>query len=206
MRGNGRITQELEASFKDAGWNIIKVIWGHGWDRLPTADKDDTLVHAMNGALDGDYQTFHVSDGAYVCEHFFGRDPCTKEMVKNWADEQLRKFKHGDRGYRKVHAAYKVTMDHIGQPTVILARATKGYVLGSHFISRNSTHQMKKLTLEDAKQLCDRLRTPIADEEFEHDPYMPPYCIPPGDHPAPQYMKECRKILGGWVSERHVDR
>ena len=97
-------------------------------------------------------------------------------------------------------------MDHTGQPTVVLAHTIKGYALGSHFAGRNSTHQMKKLTLEDAKQLRDRLQIPITDEELERDPYKPPYYMPPADHPALQYMKERREILGGWVPERRADR
>ena len=206
VRGNGKIIQELEAFFKGAGWNVIKVIWGRGWDQLLAADKDDALVHVMNETLDGDYQTFRANDGAYVREHFFGRDPRTKEMVKNWTDEQLWELKRGGHDYRKVYAAYKAAMDHTGQPTVILAHTIKGYALGTHFAGRNSTHQMKKLTLEDAKQLRDRLQIPITDEELERDPYMPPYYMPPADHPALQYMKERREILGGWVPERRADR
>ena len=107
VRGNGKIIQELEAFFKGAGWNVIKVIWGRGWDQLLAADKDDALVHVMNETLDGDYQTFRANDGAYVREHFFGRDPRTKEMVKNWTDDQLWELKRGGHDYRKVYAAYK---------------------------------------------------------------------------------------------------
>ena len=206
VRGNGKIIQELEAFFKGAGWNVIKVIWGRGWDQLLAADKDDALVHLMNDTLDGDYQTFKANDGAYVREHFFGRDPRTKEMVKNWTDEQIWELKRGGHDYRKVYAAYKAAMEHTGQPTVILAHTIKGYALGSHFAGRNSTHQMKKLTLEDAKQLRDRLQIPITDEELERDPYQPPYYMPPADHPALQYMKERREILGGWVPERRPER
>ena len=179
VRGNGKIIQELEAFFKGAGWNVIKVIWGRGWDQLLAADKDDALVHVMNETLDGDYQTFRANDGAYVREHFFGRDPRTKEMVKNWTDDQLWELKRGGHDYRKVYAAYKAAMDHTGQPTVVLAHTIKGYALGTHFAGRNSTHQMKKLTLEDAKQLRDRLQIPITDEELERDPYKPPYYMPP---------------------------
>ena len=206
VRGNGKIIQELEAFFKGAGWNVIKVIWGRGWDQLLAADKDDALVHVMNETLDGDYQTFRANDGAYVREHFFGRDPRTKEMVKNWTDDQLWELKRGGHDYRKVYAAYKAAMEHTGQPTVVLAHTIKGYALGTHFAGRNSTHQMKKLTLEDAKQLRDRLQIPITDEELERDPYKPPYYMPPADHPALQYMKERREILGGWVPERRADR
>ena len=202
VRGNGKIIQELEAFFKGAGWNVIKVIWGRGWDQLLASDKDDALVHLMNETLDGDYQTFKANDGAYIREHFFGRDPRTKAMVQNWTDDQIWALQRGGHDYRKVYAAYKAAMEHTGQPTVILAHTIKGYALGSHFAGRNSTHQMKKLTLEDAKQLRDRLQIPITDEELERDPYMPPYYMPPADHPALLYMKELREKLGGWVPER----
>ena len=202
VRGNGKIIQELEAFFKGAGWNVIKVIWGRGWDQLLASDKDDALVHLMNETLDGDYQTFGANDGAYIREHFFGRDPRTKAMVQNWTDDQIWALQRGGHDYRKVYAAYKAATEHTGQPTVILAHTIKGYALGSHFAGRNSTHQMKKLTVEDAKLLRDRLQLPITDEELERDPYMPPYYMPPADHPALLYMKELREKLGGWVPER----
>ncbi|MDO4259652.1 MAG: pyruvate dehydrogenase (acetyl-transferring), homodimeric type [Actinomycetaceae bacterium] len=202
VRGNGKIIQELEAFFKGAGWNVIKVIWGRGWDQLLAADKDSALVNVMNETLDGDYQTFKANDGGYVREQFFGRDPRTKALVENWSDEQIWALGRGGHDYRKVYAAYKAAMDHTGQPTVILAHTIKGYILGSNFAGRNSTHQMKKLTLDDAKALRDRLEIPITDEQLEADPYKPPYYMPPADHPALIYMKERREKLGGWVPER----
>ncbi|WP_175955782.1 pyruvate dehydrogenase (acetyl-transferring), homodimeric type [Schaalia sp. Marseille-Q2122] len=205
VRGNGKIIQELEAFFKGAGWNVIKVIWGRGWDQLLAADKDNALVNLMNDTLDGDYQTFKANDGAYVREHFFGRDPRTKAMVQNWTDDQIWALQRGGHDYRKVYAAYKAAMEHTGQPTVILAHTIKGYALGSSFAGRNSTHQMKKLTVEDAKQLRDRLQIPITDEQLERDPYCPPYYMPPADHPALQYMKERREKLGGFLPERRDD-
>lgn len=206
VRGNGKIIQELEAFFKGAGWNVIKVIWGRGWDQLLAADKDHALVNVMNQTLDGDYQTFKANDGAYVREHFFGRDPRTKAMVQNWTDDQIWALQRGGHDYRKVYAAYKAAMEHTGQPTVILAHTIKGYALGSHFAGRNSTHQMKKLSLEDAKALRTRLSIPISDEELERNPEMPPYYMPPADDPALIYMKERREMLGGWVPERRADR
>jgi len=206
VRGNGKIIQELEAFFKGAGWNVIKVIWGRGWDQLLASDKDNSLVNLMNDTLDGDYQTFRANDGGYIREHFFARDPRTKALVENWTDEQIWALQRGGHDYRKVYAAYKAAMEHTGQPTVVLAHTIKGYALGTHFAGRNSTHQMKKLTLEDAKQLRDRLRIPISDEELERDPYMPPYYMPPADHPALVYMRERREKLGGWVPERRDER
>lgn len=202
VRGNGKIMQELEAFFKGSGWNVIKVVWGRGWDQLLAADKDHALVNVMSETLDGDYQTFKANDGAYVREHFFGRDPRTKAMVEDWTDEQIWALRRGGHDYRKVFAAYKAALDHTGQPTVILAHTIKGYELGPNFAGRNATHQMKKLTLEDSKLLRDRLQIPISDEELEAHPEAPPYYLPPADHPALLYMQERRERLGGYLPER----
>ena len=202
VRGNGKIVQELEGFFKGAGWNVIKVMWGRGWDQLLAADKDHALEHLMMETLDGDYQTFSANDGAYVREHFFGRDPRTAELVKDWTDEEIWALQRGGNDYRKVYAAYKAATEHRGQPTVILAHTVKGYMLGSHFTGRNATHQMKKLTLDDLKGLRDRLHIPITDAQLEADPYRPPYYRPAPDDPALLYMLERRRQLGGFLPER----
>lgn len=202
VRGNGQIIQELEAFFKGAGWNVIKVIWGRGWDKLLAADKDHALVNLMTETLDGDYQTFKANDGAYVREHFFGRNPITKQMVADWTDDEIWNLARGGHDYRKVYAAYRAAMEHTGQPTVILAHTIKGYMLGSHFAGRNATHQMKKLTLEDTKALRDRLQIPISDAELERNPKAPPYYRPAEDDPALVYMREMRQRLGGYLPER----
>lgn len=202
VRGNGKIIQELEAFFKGAGWNVIKVIWGRGWDQLLAADKDHALEHLMMETLDGDYQTFKANDGAYVREHFFGRDPRTAALVKDWTDDDIWALQRGGNDYRKVYAAYKAAMEHRGQPTVILAHTVKGHLLGSHFAGRNATHQMKKLKLEDLKGLRDRLHIPITDEQLEADPTRPPYYKPADDDPALIYMLERRRQLGGFIPER----
>jgi pyruvate dehydrogenase E1 component len=205
VRGNGKIIQELEAFFRGAGWNVIKVIWGRGWDPLLAADRDGALVHVMNSTSDGDYQTFRANDGAYVREHFFGRDPRTRAMVENWSDDDVWwKLKRGGHDYRKVFAAYQAAMNHTGQPTVILAKTIKGYGLGSHFAGRNATHQMKKMTLDDLKAFRDDMRIPVTDAQLEGDPYQPPYYHPGKDHKAIQYMLERRAALGGSVPSRHV--
>jgi pyruvate dehydrogenase E1 component len=205
VRGNGKIIQELEAFFRGAGWNVIKVIWGRGWDPLLAADRDGALVHVMNSTSDGDYQTFRANDGAYVREHFFGRDPRTRAMVENWSDDDVWwKLKRGGHDYRKVFAAYQAAMNHTGQPTVILAKTIKGYGLGSHFAGRNATHQMKKMTLDDLKAFRDDMRIPVTDAQLEADPYQPPYYHPGKDHKAIQYMLERRAALGGSVPSRHV--
>lgn len=202
VRGNGKIIQELEAFFRGAGWNVIKVIWGREWDTLLNADKDRALVHLMNNTLDGDFQTFKANDGAYVREHFFGRDPRTKALVANWTDDQIWALKRGGHDYRKVYAAYKAATEHTGQPTVILAHTIKGYGLGPSFAGRNATHQMKKMKIKDLKALRDLLHIPVTDEQIEADPFQPPYYRPSEDDPALQYMLERRRALGGFVPER----
>ena len=205
VRGNGKIIQELEAFFKGAGWNVIKVIWGRGWDQLLAADKDHALEHLMMETLDGDYQTFKANDGAYVREHFFGRDPRTAELVRDWTDEEIWALQRGGNDYRKMYAAYKAATEHRGQPTVVLAHTVKGYLLGSHFAGRNATHQMKKLKVDDLKGLRDRLHIPVTDAQLEADPYMPPYYRPEPEDPALLYMLERRKQLGGFLPERRDD-
>ena len=205
VRGNGKIIQELEAFFKGAGWNVIKVIWGRGWDQLLAADKDHALEHLMMETLDGDYQTFKANDGAYVREHFFGRDARTAELVRDWTDEEIWALQRGGNDYRKMYAAYKAATEHRGQPTVVLAHTVKGYLLGSHFAGRNATHQMKKLKVDDLKGLRDRLHIPVTDAQLEADPYMPPYYRPEPEDPALLYMLERRKQLGGFLPERRDD-
>ncbi|HZL02071.1 MAG TPA: pyruvate dehydrogenase (acetyl-transferring), homodimeric type [Cellulomonas sp.] len=208
VRGNGKIIQELEAQFRGAGWNVIKVIWGREWDVLLNADKDRALVNLMNNTPDGDYQTFKANDGAYVREHFFGRDPRTKALVANMTDDEIWALKRGGHDYRKLYAAYAAASAHTGQPTVILAHTIKGYGLGSGFAGRNATHQMKKIKGDDLKTLRDTLHIPFTDEQLDADPYLPPYYHPGEDDPAIQYMKDRRQALGGFLPERrstHVD-
>lgn len=206
VRGNGKIIQELEAFFRGAGWNVIKVVWGRGWDPLLAADRDGALVHVMNQTSDGDYQTFRANDGKYVRDHFFGRDPRTAKMVEGWSDDQVWwDLKRGGHDYRKVYAAYKAAREHTGQPTVILAKTIKGYSLGSHFAGRNATHQMKKMTLDDLKAFRDSLRIPITDEQLEANPYQPPYYHPGADSEVIKYSVDRRQKLGGTLPSRRVD-
>ncbi|HEX3590366.1 MAG TPA: pyruvate dehydrogenase (acetyl-transferring), homodimeric type [Pseudonocardiaceae bacterium] len=204
VRGNGKIIQELESFFHGAGWNVIKVIWGREWDALLHADRDGALINLMNVTPDGDYQTYKANDGAYVREHFFGRDPRTKEMVAPMSDQDIWNLKRGGHDYRKVYAAYQAATEHHGQPTVIIAKTIKGYGLGPHFAGRNATHQMKKMTLEDLKLFRDEMRIPISDSELENDPYLPPYYHPGLDAPEIQYLLERRRQLGGFVPERRT--
>ena len=200
VRGNSRIIQELEATFRGAGWNVIKVIWGREWDDLLAKDTEGALVTLMNETVDGDYQTFKGESGAYVRENFFNKDPRIAAMVADYTDDQIWKLKRGGHDYLKLYAAYKAALEHKGQPTVILAKTVKGWTLGSHFESRNSTHQMKKLTLDDLLAFRDRLKIPFTDEQI--DAKLPPYYHPGPDDPNIQYMLERRRELGGSLPHR----
>ncbi|MGN9804401.1 pyruvate dehydrogenase (acetyl-transferring), homodimeric type [Micromonospora sp. L32] len=204
VRGNGKVMQELEAFFRGAGWNVIKVVWGREWDPLLAADTDGALVNLMNTTADGDYQTYKAESGAYVREHFFGRDPRTRKMVEHLSDDEIWNLKRGGHDYRKLYAAYKAATEHTGQPTVILAKTIKGWTLGSHFEARNATHQMKKLTLEDLKTFRDRLYLDIPDKALEDNPYLPPYYTPGEKSDEIAYLKERRQQLGGYLPSRRT--
>ena len=200
VRGNGKIIQELEALFTGAGWNVIKVVWGREWDPLFAMDKEGALVELMNKTPDGDFQTYKAESGAFVRENFFNRDPRTAAMVANWSDDDIWNLKRGGHDYQKLYAAYQSSMNHKGQPTVILAKTIKGWTLGSHFEGRNATHQMKKLKLDDLKSLRDRLYLEIDDDKL--DEKLPPYFHPGKESPEFQYMMEKRAELGGSVPRR----
>ncbi len=202
VRGNGKIIQELESLFRGAGWNVLKVVWGRQWDELLAADRDGALVNLMNTTHDGDFQTYKANDGAYIRDNFFGRDPRTAKLVEGWSDEDIWNLSRGGHDYRKMYAAYKSATETKGQPTVILAKTIKGWTLGSHFEGRNSTHQMKKLSLEDLKQFRDRLHIPISDAQLEADPYLPPYYNPGLKDENLAYMMERRCQLGGSLPTR----
>ncbi|MGP5073874.1 pyruvate dehydrogenase (acetyl-transferring), homodimeric type [Arthrobacter rhombi] len=204
VRGNGKIMQELEAFFRGAGWNVIKVVWGREWDDLLEMDSDGSLVDIMNTTPDGDYQTYKAESGGFVREHFFGKTPATKEMVADLTDDQIWNLKRGGHDYHKVYAAYKAATEFKGKPTVILTKTVKGYGLGTSFEGRNATHQMKKLTADNLKAFRDLLRIPITDEQLEADPYSPPYYHPGMDAPEIKYMMDRRAALGGAVPERRT--
>ncbi len=200
VRGNGNIIQELESTFRGAGWNVIKVIWGRGWDKLLARDVDGALVNLMNNTPDGNYQTYRGEDVEYLRREFFGRDPKVAAMVADVSDKELWALKRGGMDYRKLYSAYRTAVEHTGQPTVILAKTIKGWSLGQHFESRNATHQMKKLSHEDLKTFRDRLNIPIPDDQL--DKYLPPYYNPGPSDPRIQYMMERRATLGGSMPRR----
>src|SRR6187431_2226337 len=200
VRGNGKIIQELEAVFRGAGWNVVKVIWAREWDDLLARDKDGVLLNRMNETLDGDYQRMAVSDGAYIREHFFGPDPRLKALVEHLSDDELAKLRRGGHDYRKVYAAYAAAVEHTGSPVVILAKTVKGWTLGPGIEARNVTHQAKKLTQDELKIFRDRLELPIPDDQLADAPYYHPGM----ESPEIQYMLERRKQLGGVVPRRVV--
>ena len=202
VRGNGKIIQELESFFRGAGWNVIKVIWGRDWDALLAQDVDGVLVNKMNTTPDGQFQTYSTSDGAFIREDFFGSDPRLRKMATHLSDDDLRRLSRGGHDYRKVYAAFKAAVEHVGQPTVILAHTIKGWTLGKDFEARNATHQMKKLTKSELKEFRDRLYLPIPDSALEGD--LPPYYHPGEGSEEIQYMRERRAALGGYLPKRVV--
>src|SRR6478672_9565360 len=200
VRGNGKIIQELEGIFRGAGWNVIKTIWGGGWDPLLAADRDGLLAKRLGEIVDGQYQKYAVEDGAYMREHFFGADPRLLEMVKHLSDEQLKKLRLGGHDPVKVYNAYKVAVETTGQPTVILARTIKGYGLGEAGEGKNITHQQKKMNESDLRLFRTRFGIPISDEEIADAPFY----RPAEDSTELQYVRERRKALGGYVPTRSV--
>jgi len=197
VRGNGKIIQELEADFRGAGWNVIKVIWGSYWDTLLAQDKQGLLKKRMMECVDGDYQTFKSKDGAYVREHFFNT-PELKAMVANWTDDDIWRLNRGGHDPHKIYAAYQAAVEHTGQPTVILAKTIKGYGMGESGEAQNITHQQKKMGTTSLKAFRDRFRLPIKDEDLEKLPYLK---FPAGS-PELEYMKSHRLALGGYLPQR----
>jgi len=200
VRGNGKIIQDLEALYRGAGWNVIKVIWSRDWDPLFAQDYEGALVDTMNETVDGEWQRYSVESGAYIREHFFGKDPRLQSMVANLPDEELPKLRRGGHDYRKLYAAYAAATAHRGQPTVILVKTVKGWTLGSGAEARNVTHQMKKLSLEELRKFRERLELPISDRKLPEAPYF----HPGPDSPEVRYMLERRAALGGVVPRRVV--
>ncbi|HLR84003.1 MAG TPA: pyruvate dehydrogenase (acetyl-transferring), homodimeric type, partial [Nocardioidaceae bacterium] len=203
VRGNGKIIQELESTFRGAGWHVIKVIWGREWDDLLARDVDGVLVNQMNRTPDGQFQTYAVEDGSYARERFFGADPRLLKMVEHLTDDQIAKLPRGGHDYRKVYSAFKAATEHSGQPTVILAQTIKGWTIDA-LEARNATHQMKKLTKDDLKKFRDRLFLPIDDKTIDESE-IAPFFHPGNDNEEIQYMLERRRQLGGAIPDRTVE-
>ncbi len=201
VRGNGKVIQELEAIFRGAGWNVIKVVWGSDWDPLLQQDRGGLLVERMGDAVDGEYQKYSVESGEYIREHFFGRDPRLRDMVRRYTDEQLRKLSRGGHDPQKVHAAYQAAVTHKGRPTVILAKTVKGYGLGESGEGKNITHQQKKLNEDELREFRTRFGIPISDEDVAKAPFY----RPADDTPEMRYLHERRKALGGYVPARRSE-
>ena len=200
VRGNGQIIQELEAIFRGAGWNVIKVLWGSDWDPLLAKDHDGLLAKRMGEIVDGQYQKYAVESGAYFREHFFGADPRLLELVKHLSDDELKRLRLGGHDPVKVYNAFKRAIETKGQPTVVLARTIKGYGMGEAGEGKNITHQQKKMNEEDLRSFRTRFGIPISDEQIADAPFY----RPPDDSPELQYIRERRKALGGSVPTRVV--
>jgi len=200
VRGNGKIIQELEAIFRGAGWNVIKVIWGTDWDMLIQNDRDGILVRRLGEISDGQYQKYFVESGAYFRQNLFGSDPRLLKMVEHLSDEQLSRMRLGGHDPIKVHAAYRAAVDHTGSPTIILAKTIKGYGLGEAGEGKNITHQQKKLNEDELRMFRSRFGIPVSDEEL-HDA---PFYRPADDSPEIRYMQERREQLGGYMPTRKV--
>ena len=198
VRGNGKIIQELEAAFRGARWNVIKVIWGSYWDPLLQLDTKGLLRKRMEEAVDGEYQNFKAKGGAYTREHFFGKYPELKKMVSNLSDEDIWRLNRGGHDPHKVYAAYAEAVKHTGEPTVILAKTVKGYGMGEAGEGQNVTHQQKKMGEDALKAFRDRFNIPISDDEIADAPFY----RPPEDSPEIRYMRERRERLGGYLPHR----
>ncbi|OGV61998.1 MAG: pyruvate dehydrogenase (acetyl-transferring), homodimeric type [Lentisphaerae bacterium RIFOXYC12_FULL_60_16] len=198
VRGNGKIIQELEAVFRGAGWNAIKVIWGGDWDPLLAQDSDDRLLNRMQQVVDGQYQKYAVEPGAYMRQDFFGADPLLLKRVEHLTDDQIKRLNRGGHDAVKVHAAYAAAIAHTGSPTVILCKTIKGYGLGAFGEAHNVTHQQKKLNDEALRGFRTRFNIPLSDEQVNQLPFY----VPPPDSEEMRYLKERRAALGSYLPRR----
>ncbi|RSE59496.1 pyruvate dehydrogenase (acetyl-transferring), homodimeric type [Alcaligenes faecalis] len=198
VRGNGKIIQELEGTFRGAGWNVLKLIWGGYWDPLLARDKEGILRKVMEETVDGEYQAYKANDGAYVREHFFGKHPKLLEMVSRMSDEDIWRLNRGGHDPHKVYAAFDAATKHEGQPTVILAKTIKGYGMGHVGQAKNPSHQQKSLDLDAVREFRDRFNIPVPDDKLEELPYFKPA----DDSPEMQYLHARRQALGGYLPKR----
>ncbi|MGC8481842.1 MAG: pyruvate dehydrogenase (acetyl-transferring), homodimeric type, partial [Acidimicrobiales bacterium] len=204
VRGNGKVIQELEALFRGAGWNVIKVIWGSKWDELLMRDVDGVLLNKMNTTTDGEFQKYSTESGAYIREHFFGPDPRLRKMVEHLSDEDLQTLPRGGHDYRKLYAAYEAAVSNTTSPTAILAKTVKGWTLGPDIEARNSTHQIKKMTKAQLLALRDRLFLQDALDESALEGELPPYIQLKEGSPEYEYLHTRRRILGGSLPRRVI--
>ncbi|WP_305970219.1 MULTISPECIES: pyruvate dehydrogenase (acetyl-transferring), homodimeric type [unclassified Mameliella] len=200
VRGNSKIVQELEGNFRGSGWDVIKLLWGRGWDELLEQDTSGKLRQLMDETIDGDYQTFKSKDGAYIREHFFGKYPETAELVKDWTDDQIWALRRGGHDPKKVYNAFKRATEAEGQPTVLLVKTVKGYGMGTAGEGQNTTHQQKKMQLDQLKAMRDRFKIPVTDEELEKD--IPFVSL---NNAQKAYLAERRKELGGAFPKRSTE-
>ena len=200
VRGNGKIIQELEADFRGAGWNVVKVIWGPGWDELLAKDKEGILQRVMMETVDGEYQNYKAKDGAYVRKHFFGKHPKLLEMVANMTDDDIWRLTRGGHDPHKIYAAFKIAQEHKGQPTVLLVKTVKGFGMGKSGEARNTAHQTKKLDDEAIREMRDRFALPIPDDKLAEIPFFKPA----DDSPEMKYLHERRAALGGYLPQRRM--
>jgi pyruvate dehydrogenase E1 component len=204
VRGNGKIIQELEEELRGNGWNVIKVIWGSRWDELLAKDTEGVLVDKMNSTLDGDFQKYTTESGAYIREHFFGPDPRLQALVEHLSDEELQALPRGGHDYRKLYAAYKAAVEHVGSPTAILAKTIKGWTLGPEIEARNATHQIKKMTKDQLRTLRDRLYLHEEIPEEALDEIRPPYFRPKDGSAEYEYLMSRVRVQGGSLPSRIV--
>lgn len=200
VRGNGKIVQELESEFRGSGWNVIKLLWGAGWDALLARDKSGRLRQLMMETLDGDYQAMKANDGAFVRKNFFGRYPETLKLVEHMSDQEVFELRRGGHEPTKVYAAFHAANAHRGQPTVLLVKTIKGYGMGKAGEGRNTVHQTKKLSADDIRYIRDRFCIPVPDSELDKIPYYKPA----DDTPESKYLHERRKALGGYLPARRA--
>jgi pyruvate dehydrogenase E1 component len=200
VRGNGKVIQELEAAFRGAGWNVIKLIWGSDWDSLLARDTTGLLQKRMGEVVDGEFQTYVTKDGAYIRKNFFGKYPELLDLVSHLSDDELMDLRRGGHDPRKVYNAYKMAVETAGQPTVILAHTIKGYGLGEAGEGRNITHQQKKLNEQEIEHFRSRFEIPIPDEAARNAAFY----RPPADSPEMAYLHERRRVLGGYMPHRSV--
>jgi len=199
--GNGQIIQEYESVFRGAGWNVIKVIWGRNWEPLIEKDKNGLLAKRMSELVDGEYQLYSGRDGAFMREHFFGKDPELKALVEDMSDDDIKALQDGGHDPQKVYAAYAAAVKHKGQPSVVLAKTVKGYGMGASGEAQNVTHQTKKMKPEDLKHFCNRFHLDLKDKDIEQLNYYKPS----DKTPEMQYLQNQRKALGGYLPARHYD-